>query len=99
VSGPLPIGVGTGATAYASPTLTDTTGTALSSDALTAVPWSIGSYDASDFYLFVEITGRGPLQFIEFAGTISELSVLPEPSTLALAAVAMLALARARRSH
>lgn len=87
-TGPLPGGVGTGPTAYATITLTDFSGAAHGSDDLVGLNWSLGAYDVADVYLFVGITGAGPLQFIEFQGTIDQISVLPEPSLLALAGLA-----------
>ena len=96
-SGPFPTGVGTGATAYALPTLTDTSATAHSSDALVGLNWNLADYDDASFYLFVEITGQGLGEFIEFQGTITDIQVLPEPSTLCLTALALVALASQRR--
>jgi large repetitive protein len=88
----LPAGITLGGTRYANPTLTDTSGTAYSSDALSALPWVIGDYDITSFYFFSQIVGAGSNKFIELQGTITGLSVLPEPSTLALTALALLAL-------
>jgi hypothetical protein len=96
-TGPFPVGVGTGATAYANPTLTDYSGTAHSSDALVGLNWDLADYDYAFFYLFVEITGAGPLQYVEFQGTITDIEVLPEPTALTLAGVACAALLVARR--
>lgn len=96
-SGPLPVGVGTGATAYATISLVDFLGSAHSSDGLVGLNWSLAAFDDSDVYLFVEITGQGPMQFIEFEGTISQIEVLPEPSVLLLGGFALVALARSGR--
>lgn len=96
-SGPFPVGVGTGATAYSNITLTDYSATAHGSDALVGLNWTLADYDDTFVYLFVEITGQGPLQFVEFMGTISQISVLPEPSVLLLGGFALVALARVRR--
>jgi hypothetical protein len=96
-SGPFPGGVGTGATAYANPSLVDYSGTAHSSDALVGLNWNLADYDGASFYLFVEITGAGPLEYVEFFGTITDIQVLPEPSASAIAGVALLGLILARR--
>jgi hypothetical protein len=97
-SGPLIAGASTGY-GYINPTLFDSSQTAHSSDDLTDLPWSIGAYDAPGIYFFIEVLGKGPNKFIELSGEITGLAVLPEPSTFALGAVALLALARARRSR
>jgi hypothetical protein len=96
-SGPFPIGVGTGATAYSTITLVDYSSAAHSSEALVGLNWSLAAFDDTDVYLFIEITGQGPMQFIEFEGTISQISVLPEPSVLLLGGFALVALAGVRR--
>jgi hypothetical protein len=96
-TGPFPVGVGTGATAYANPTLVDFSASAHGSDALVGLNWNLGNYDDASFYLFVEITGQGPLEFLEFQGTITDIQVLPEPSMLCLTALALAALAAHRR--
>jgi hypothetical protein len=88
-TGPFPAGTGTGATAYANPTLTDYSASAHGSDALVGLNWNLADYDDAFFYLFVEITGQGPQQFLEFQGTITNVQVLPEPSLLHLGAVAL----------
>jgi hypothetical protein len=95
-TGPFPGGVGTGATAYANPTLTDYSASAHGSDALVGLNWNLADYDDALFYLFVEITGQGPQQFLEFQGTITSIQVLPEPSLLALASIAFAGLIAGR---
>jgi hypothetical protein len=92
-TGPFTSGTGIGGTTFANPTLTDTSATALSSDDLTGVPWTIGSYDLTNFYFFAEVTGADPGEFIELSGTITGLAVLPEPSTILLGLTGVLALA------
>ena len=97
VTGP-PLGASTGS-GYANPSLVDLTQTAHTSDHLIGLPWSISSYADRNFYFFIQVLGKGPNKYIELSGTITGLSLLPEPSTLALGAVAaLLALARPRRS-
>jgi hypothetical protein len=96
-TGPFPVGVGVGPTAYSDSSLTDFSGTALTSDALIGLNWTLGDYDTSDVYLFIEITGFPTQQFVDFAGTITGITVLPEPSMVMLAAVAGTALALSRR--
>lgn len=93
----LPGGISLGGTRFANPTLTDTSGTAHSSDALSALPWSIGSYNITSFYFFAGVLGAGANKFIELQGTITGLTVLPEPSILPLIALGGLAIAWARR--
>jgi hypothetical protein len=95
-TGPFAAGTGIGGTAFANPLLTDTTATALSTDDLTGVVWTIGSYDLTNFYFFAGVTGASPGDFIELSGTITGLSILPEPSTLLLGLVGALGLAAAR---
>jgi len=77
-SGPLPNGVALAPLAYANPTLTDLSETALSSDRLVEIPWDSSLWD-SDFYFFGPVTGRGPQDYIEFSGTMSSITTLPEP--------------------
>jgi len=96
-SGPFPVGVATGATAYAAPSLTDLSGTALGSDSLVGLNWNLADYDDAFFYLFVEITGEGPMQFVEFQGTITSIEVLPEPAALLTMVVAVAGLIGRRR--
>jgi hypothetical protein len=76
--------VATGATAYVDVTLTDYTATAHGSDALAGLNWDLADFDDSFFYAFIEVTGAGPLQYVEFQGTIDSIVSLPEPSLLAL---------------
>jgi hypothetical protein len=95
-TGPFAAGTGIGGTAFANPLLTDTTATALSTDDLTGVVWTIGSYDLTNFYFFAGVTGAGAGQFIELDGTITGLAVLPEPSALLLGLIGALGLAAAR---
>ena len=100
VTGPeFPTGVGTGEIAFANPILVDLSATAHGSDALIGLNWVFSDFDEGSFYLFVEITGAGALQFIEFDGTITDIDVeiLPEPSLLALAAAALIALVALHR--
>jgi hypothetical protein len=92
----LPLGISLTGTRYANPTLTDTSATAHVSGALTGLPWSIGSYDISSFYFFSQIAGAGANKFIELQGTVTELTLLPEPSTAFLCILAGLAIAAAR---
>ncbi|HEU4428028.1 MAG TPA: hypothetical protein VFT98_04700 [Myxococcota bacterium] len=79
-SGPLPNGVALAPLAYANPTLTDLSETALSSDQLIDIPWGSSLWD-SNFYFFGPVTGRGPQDYVEFSGTISSITtILPEPA-------------------
>jgi hypothetical protein len=91
-SGPLAAGASTGY-GYANPALFDNSQTAHSSDDLTALPWDASAYDNTNFYFLIAVLGKGPNKFIELSGAITELSVLPEPSMLALVALAASALA------
>ena len=67
-----PLGITTGRTSYANPTLFDSSGTAHSSDALTGLPWIVAAYDLPNLYFFIEVYGAGAEQFIELRGTITE---------------------------
>jgi hypothetical protein len=94
----LPSGISLGGTRYANPTLTDTTGTAHSSDDLTALPWSAGSYDMTSFFFTAGVVGAGAGKMITLQGTITGLAVLPEPSVLLLMALAGLTLVAVSRA-
>jgi len=88
VAGPLPASVGTGATAYSLITLTDYSAAAHGSEALLGLNWDLADYDDSFVYLFVQITGFPTPQYVEFMGTIDQISLLPEPSLFVLAGFA-----------
>jgi len=100
LSGPVAPGISLGF-GYVNPTLSDSTETAHTSDALTDLAWNLGSYDTTDFYFFAEVLGAGAGQYIELDGPITGLSIIPEPTTallhgLGLAALSALARRRAR---
>jgi hypothetical protein len=95
-TGPLPVGISTGGTTFANPVLSDTTGSAHTSDQLSDLPWSISDYDLATFYFVTGVLGAGPGQFIELQGTITNLAVLPEPSALMLLGLGLCALVTAR---
>jgi hypothetical protein len=90
-SGPLAAGASTGY-GYANPALFDNSQTAHSSDDLTALPWDASAYDSAAFYFLIEVLGKGPNKFIELQGTITDLAVLPEPSSLFLTGLSLVAL-------
>jgi hypothetical protein len=94
--GPLAPGASTGY-GYANPALFDNTETAHSSDDLTELPWDASAYSNAAFYFLIEVLGKGPNKFIELQGSITQLSVLPEPSGFVLLFVASGALAAAHR--
>ncbi len=88
LTGSLPSGVALMPLAYANPTLSDYSETALTSDRLTDVPWDASLFD-TNFYFFGPISGRGAQDYIELNGVITSLNVVPEPATSVLAAVAL----------
>jgi len=92
-----PLSAGSTGYGYANPALFDSTATAQSSDALTALPWEATEYNNKSFYFIIEVLGVGSGQYIELSGDIEQLNVLPEPSFIALIAVAFGACARIRR--
>jgi hypothetical protein len=98
ISGPLPAGVALKPLAYANPSFFDGTGTALSSDRLTAMPWNTSVWSAS-FSFFGPVTNRGAKDSIALDGNITGLSVrvVPEPACVGLLACGALALAARRR--
>jgi hypothetical protein len=101
-SGPLLAGIGWGSDAWSDTTLTDLTGTSLSSDSLVSVNWNRAAYGPSDqaFYVFAEVLDpRTPgRDFIDLHGTIGSMVVsAPEPSALASLAALALAAAVVRR--
>jgi len=102
---PLSAGASTGY-GYMNPGVFDSTSTAHSSDELTDLPWSIAAYDSPNLGMLflIEVLVPGEEEepepdFLRLEGDFTDFQVLPEPSTLALGAVALLALARIRRSH
>jgi hypothetical protein len=97
-TGPYPGGVSTGGTTFANPSLIDSSATAHTSDALTDLTWTLSDYNLANFYFFTEVLGAGAGEFLELDGTITGLTVLPEPSSLILVVVGGFALlARSRR--
>jgi hypothetical protein len=92
----LPVGISLTGTRYANPVFTDTSATAHASDALTGLPWSIGSYNLTSFYFFAQVAGAGANKFVELDGVVTSLAVLPEPGSGLLWVFACLALAAAR---
>jgi hypothetical protein len=95
-SGPLPNGVVLAPLAYANPTLTDYSENALSTDQLLALPWESSLWE-SNFYFFGPITGRGPQDYVEFNGVISNIEVMPEPHIPGLLLLAAGLFARSAR--
>lgn len=69
---------------YATLTLDDPSGTALSSTALAALPWSLAAWPTADAGIFFDVSDGNPLTYVELAGTITSLTVVPEPATWAL---------------
>jgi hypothetical protein len=94
-TGPLAAGASTGY-AYSNPALFDNSQSAHSSDDLTALPWDISAYDNASFYYLAEVLGKGSNKFIELQGTITDLTLLPEPSALMLLGLGLGALVVAR---
>ena len=84
---------------YASLSLDDPSGAALSSTALAALPWSLASWPSADAGIFFDVLDGNPLTYVELAGTITSLTVVPEPATSGLLAggLALLAAGARRR--
>lgn len=83
---------------WAAVSLDDPSGTALSSDALTGVPWTLSSWASAGVTVFADIDDGNPLTTFDLEGDITSLTATPEPgtSTLVLAGLVLLA-SRARR--
>lgn len=78
---------------YANPFLDDPTGTTLSSDALTAVPWSLAAWSAASMTFFADIDDGNPLTYFDLEGDITGLTVVPEPGSFGMLALGLTALA------
>ena len=78
--------------------LDDPSGTALSSDALTGVPWSMAAWSAGAMTIFADLDDGNPLTYFDLEGDVTSLTATPEPGTAGLvgAGLALLSL-RARR--
>jgi hypothetical protein len=103
LGGPVAAGISLGF-GYVNATLSDSSQTAHSSDALTDLAWNLGAYDTTDFYFFAEVLGAGPGDYIELDGPITGLSIIPEPTTallhgLGLATLSALARRRTESRH
>lgn len=83
---------------YANPLLDDPSGAALSSDALTTVPWSMASWAAGSMTFFADIDDGNVLTYFDLEGDITSLVATPEPGTAGLLGAGLVLLAyRARR--
>lgn len=78
---------------YANVFLDDPSGTALSSDALTAVPWSMAAWSAAAMTFFADIDDGNPLTYFDLEGEITGLTVVPEPASFGMLALGLTALA------
>lgn len=85
---------------YASLSLDDPGGNALSSTALVGFPWSLASWPTAGLGLFFDVDDANPSTYVDLQGTITELTVVPEPGALALLAggLALLAAGARRRA-
>jgi hypothetical protein len=97
-SGPLPIGITTGAS-NSSASVVDSSATAHTSDDLTGLPWLVSAYDSPNqgMYFLTQVLGAGPNKRIELFGEFTGFQVLPEPSALLLAILAVVPLLRRQR--
>ncbi len=78
---------------YANVTLDDPSGTTLSSDALTAAPWSLAAWSAATMTFFADIDDGNPLTYFDLEGDITGLTVVPEPASFGMLALGLTALA------
>mgnify|MGYP002382001950 CR=1 FL=1 len=84
--------------AYASPSLDDPSGTALASTALPPLPWSLAAWPTAALGFFFDIDDGDPQTYVDLQGTLTSLTVVPEPGTSVLLAMGLALLAaRARR--
>jgi len=85
------------AVSYTNPGFTDASGTALSSDLLSGVPWQSSAWDDAYMYLILDDDDGTQATYVELAGTITSMTVVPEPTSFGLVAAGAIALAlRAR---
>lgn len=100
VAGPLAAGVSLVGSGYSDIGFVGTSTAVITSDQLTAVNWDLSLF-RTDFYFFAPVTSRGPLDYIEFAGAITSLTVSvaePSPGWLVSGGLTMIALLRRRRA-
>jgi hypothetical protein len=85
---------------YTNPSFGDPSGTALSSDALTGVPWSLGAWSSPGMAFFADIDDGNPLTYFDLQGDVTGLTVVPQPTTRGLLSLGLALLgcgARRRR--
>lgn len=82
---------------YANPSFDDFSGTALSSDALTAVPWTLASWPSRGMTFYADVADSSPLTYFDLEGDITGLTVVPEPGSAALLCAGLVVLARGAR--
>ena len=83
--------------AYASPSLDDPSGTALSSTALPPLPWSLAAWPTAALGFFFDIDDANPLTYVDLQGSLTSLTVVPEPGSSVLLVMGLVLLAAGAR--
>jgi len=86
-----------GTPSYITTSFDDSSATALSSTALLGLPWVLSSWETSGTGLFFDIADGNPNTYVDLGGTITSMTVIPEPTSFGLVAAGAVALAGAKR--
>jgi hypothetical protein len=82
---------------YTNPSMNDTTGTALSSPALSAIPWNLSAWSDATMSLFFDIADGNVDTYVDLGGPITSMTVTPEPASFLLVAAGLAVLGRPAR--